>query len=1002
MSQISKKRSPWCSALICLALAIGLARPADAAEPFLEFLHALQDRGYGALAVEYLKQISQRSDLPDEIRQTLDLELATSLQKETTETTHTKEMARAFDEAQQHLAKFLQEHPDHPQAAAAFATYGDIAAGRGKNLLQSALGTKDDERRGALMLEARGEFEKARPRYQESIKMYAALLADQPAASTDEDEEEGPRARGRTRRRRDPKVEQAAANRARQLAVRFKAASLDYQIARTDPAAPERKAALQAAAKEFDDIYQYRRSKRSGMVAHVWQGRALFEMGDFESALEIFDEVLAIVPDTPEEFKEESTEALELYNDVEQARLTILAKQGKTEELVAEAEDWMKKFQAVRRMAGTEGVALELAKAQLAQAEALNGAAKRKALQGVRSALAKLAAVESPYKQEAILLRKHILPDTSDNTEIKDFDEAIALGEAAYASNDWNEAITAYTKAVELQSGSKDREAVLKARLQLARALWAAGKADEALKKAEELARDKNNPDRAAAEIAMRAALRVYQTAEDKASAHEHLLKLSQFIVERWPQSVEADEARMALGKVAMMNDEFDKAIGIFEAVNALSERHPAALHLAGMAHWRVYLKEKAKPEESRNQDQMATHRAKAVEELRASLQAQRAAKGADPALPRELIETQVLLADTEKDAGNLDEASRMLDPLVDFIATQPAEPRDPLLTYALEDAVKTAVKRKNAGDAAAAANALMDRGDDSANVNNALLGYAMLLRDVWKSPSAADATPQVAAPDGAGANGQGPNRAAGGSALSSFDAKAQLQRVLKHLAGRQGLKSDALAYIGETLGELGLSDAARELYQSVLDRIGQAANLSPADFKLRMRARAKLLSLLRAEGKYDEALEQVESLIKDARQPPHEKAFPLELMLEKGYILHDAKRYDQALGQWSALRKAMRNVPKRPAEYYDVVYRAAECLVALAEQEDGKKKEGKEKKKEKYLQAKKLLHAEVVVSPELSGPEMAKKYKELQDKIDKEQPKEKTKAKPKQAKKAS
>ncbi|HEV3022501.1 MAG TPA: hypothetical protein VGX76_08535, partial [Pirellulales bacterium] len=400
--------------------------------------------------------------------------------------------------------------------------------------------------------------------------------------------------------------------------------------------------------------------------------------------------------------------------------------------------------------------------------------------------------------------------------------------------------------------------------------------------------------------------------------------------------------------------------------------------HLAGMAHWQVYLKEKAKPEESRDQDRMAAHRAKAVDEFKASLQAQRKALGSETALPRELIDTQLRLADTEIDAGNLDEASRLLEPLVDFIAVQPPEPRDPMMTYVLLDALITAVKRRSAADAAPAATALIERGDDSAKVNGALIDYASLLHDDWKSPSAAGTTP-----------------AANGSAAAAFDAKAQLLRVLKHLAGRPDQKPAALCYIGETLAEIGMSDQARDLYQAVLGKIGQEANVSPADAKLRMRVRTKLVALLRAEGKHDEALGQVESLIEDAKQPG-KRTFPLEPMLEKGYILQDLKKFDEALRQWTTIRTAMKGMKKQPDEFYDVVYRAAVCLVALAEQEDGKKKEGREKKKEKYLQAEKLLVSMLTVSPNLNGQAMVAKYKELQAQIDKAQPKAKTKDKPK------
>ena len=61
----------WAAVLLLVSV-----RPLSAAEPYAEFLRGLYDRGYGEAALEYIKIISERQDLPADVRATLDLEMA--------------------------------------------------------------------------------------------------------------------------------------------------------------------------------------------------------------------------------------------------------------------------------------------------------------------------------------------------------------------------------------------------------------------------------------------------------------------------------------------------------------------------------------------------------------------------------------------------------------------------------------------------------------------------------------------------------------------------------------------------------------------------------------------------------------------------------------------------------------------------------------------------------------------------------------------------------------
>jgi len=210
-----------------------------------------------------------------------------------------------------------------------------------------------------------------------------------------------------------------------------------------------------------------------------------------------------------------------------------------------------------------------------------------------------------------------------------------------------------------------------------------------------------------------------------------------------------------------------------------------------------------------------------------------------------------------------------------------------------------------------------------------------------------------------------------------ALDPRTELERVLKRLATRREQSVAALSFIGDALAELGLSEPARVQYELVLERIGQDSSVSPSNRSLRTRVRARLLALLRAEGKYQEALEQVDRLI-------HDNPKALEPRLERGYILQgwaqrEPEHFAAAISQWTELRLALSRMRNRPPEYFDVVYRAADCLVAQGKHENDK---------EKTHQAEQLLKSTLAVSPDLSGAEMVAKYQELLKKIGEPSPK--------------
>ncbi|MGW8257205.1 MAG: hypothetical protein ACWGMZ_06960 [Thermoguttaceae bacterium] len=83
----------------------------------IAFLHALREQGYGDLAVDYLNQLKESGDWPEPLRTTWDLEMCRCLRVAARDAYNARESQSLLLEAEQHLNKFIREHPDHADHA---------------------------------------------------------------------------------------------------------------------------------------------------------------------------------------------------------------------------------------------------------------------------------------------------------------------------------------------------------------------------------------------------------------------------------------------------------------------------------------------------------------------------------------------------------------------------------------------------------------------------------------------------------------------------------------------------------------------------------------------------------------------------------------------------------------------------------------------------------------------------------------------------------------------
>jgi outer membrane protein assembly factor BamD (BamD/ComL family) len=928
--------------LVSLSLVVGFALESAsrlaAVEPYREFLAALEDRGYGEAAVDYVKFAANRPDLPDEIRAILDLEMARALRVSAQETTNVDEQGQRLADAQGYLEKFLREHPDTPDAAAGYTEYGDVAYDRGKETLARALIYRPGEQQEAHLAIARQHFVEARPRFVKAVGLYRTQIAALPVEVAPEVEPPAEPAKktattkAAASKHEPPPLSPQAQTRLRLegewLDARFKLASVDYSLARTytNTKAPERKQALENAAREFDGVYQQYRTVRIGIYAHVWHGKTLDELGDLQSALDVYDEVLA---NAPEKGDKRDSETDELFAEVEQYRLEILARQGNLDDVIAEADDWIKANRG-RHTAGASGVALQLAKAQLIKAEKLEGNEKRKLTVPALASLAELGKLRGGHQREAILLRRQYAGETGQ--EIKTIDEALAVAEAALESGGWDEATLGYHRALELAKAAGNADVVETAEYKLARVLLLSGKPAEAFDAADKLSHANTAGKMAplAASLAVTAAWDQFVAKQEPAAA-ERVRKAADDLIRRWPERGEADDARLALGKLSLLQGNFETAAKAFEGVNISSDRYPSALYLAAQASWRMLLeaRKKAGPEHAAD---FIPQRTKIVAELARSIEMQRRELASSAALPPALLDALLLLGEVQLDAAQPREAIGALEPVVKSIKARPTQSADLFTLRALFSAMRAYGDVKDYKHAGEAAELLLAAGGDNPQVNGILLAFVQVLkqRDVNLGPQ-----------------------------------RDLVVTILEQLAKRQQHSLAGFVFIGDSLADMGLKDEARQQYQLILEKLEKDPALAKVNAKAVTRVRAQLVGLLQADGDFEAALKQVDRLMADNPRS-------LEPQMTRGRILQswaesEPSHYDEAVSQWTRLRTILAGMKRKPPEYYETVYNAAFCLASQPDAD-----------KTRLTQAEQLLKSTLILSPELSGPEMVAKYNAL------------------------
>lgn len=590
------------STAICLAVGNAVAD-----EPHVEFVQGLRDRGYYDFALLYLDQLESRNDIPQEVKEVITFERAITLLANSRLLKNPDAQAKQLDAALANLEQFTKASPNHPRSAQANTEQARILLGKARVLIWKANSPANEDSKDqlqqdarALVVQARNVFQAAFDRYQAAWKKFPTFIPD------------------------DEKQKRREREEAERMLMRTKLdlANCTYEEAQTyNRESKEYKDVLNKASLEYDAIHTEYRSQVAGLFAHLMMGKCFEEQDDLRKALGIYDELLRHPGQSPV-LKDLQAQALHF-------RLICLNHEQRKDYLLAisEAEEWLKEAKSKARTQTGLGIRWELARSQelLSQKREVSETDKNRILRQALTNARDINRFPGKYQDVSYsMIQRLLVALNREPGDPQDFDTAFGTAnkmleeigglrtkiETAEAKgqkeevkklNDELDALLAEAErmwklALQLVTDETELTQVNLARYRLAFVLYLRKKSYDAAVVGEFLAThfQKETPTLAldAAYIALAGYTQAYNQAEK--SRKEVNLQLmtgvAKTIIEGWPKTARANDARMMMGQVLRQADKPVEAAKWYSEVPESSERYGDAQLEAGQSYWNAYL----------------------------------------------------------------------------------------------------------------------------------------------------------------------------------------------------------------------------------------------------------------------------------------------------------------------------------------------------------------------------------------------------------------------------
>ena len=974
------------SVVIALTVAAFAVPAAEAEEPYVEFLQGLRDRSYYNYALLYLDTLQEDASVPQEIREVIPYEKASTLllMARSGAITNPEVQSRQLDQALGFLDEFIKNSPNHPRAGEANTERAGILLGKGRVEVWQSRSPSNKENRGEFQKKARGFVVQARGIYQKAHDQHKASWEAFPKFI-------------------DKTEEPKQFNDRRQAEVRYIVAQLDlahclYEEAQTfDKGSDEYKAKLRDAASAYEEIHSKYRSQIGGLYARTWQGKCYEEQDDIQRALGIYKELLG--------HPGGSETLVRLQDQVRHFRLICLNHdQRKDYQLVIdEANEWLTNAKGRKKYSQQSlGIRWEqvLAQETLGEDRNLSEQDRKRLLTSALTTVRVIKRFPGQYKDLATFKERDLnvkLKGAGANDEPEDFDTAFSLGQ---------ELATKKTKplldGVRAAQKTKDKDKIQKARTDLNQHL---GRARELLELALRLSDEdtpisdlnlaryylsymnllsRNNYEAAilgeflannygdqnpvqaqdGSYMAMAAYVQAFNDNEkarrraDQEIDVAQMEKIATFLVKKWPASDRAMDARLQLGTVYGQLKRHEQSADWYSQVPETASQFTNAQIRAGQAYWAAYIDGASKEADQPPQAELDGWMASAEKFLKNGIdRSEKETPAATPASD-DLIAAKLSLVQILVSAGKYDECVKILT----------AQPHPIIEAIAVPDE-KTRPKTGGVK-----------------SVEFASLAYQLLLRcyvgtqDLPKAQATMKSLEKIGGGGGEALTemyrqiGQQLQdeleRLKNQNQMDQFNTvRKSFETFLGELSKRKDQTIGSLTWIGETYYGLAQSseeevatagnfyDQAAKAYQTILDRAKEDPKfIDPARLT---GVRLRLVNCQREKGSFEQALELVKKIIA-------ENPLSLDAQVEANFIFQDwgasgqgdswkkyqdAIRGDEAAGLWgwgdtaSRLERllSMGGTDARDRyedRYYESRYNLTRCTLELGLAQTGAKKE--------------------------------------------------------------
>lgn len=1003
-----------------LAVALGTAWalsgvPAQAKEPVIRFMEGLQRREMYDAAVLYLESLRTNPNLDPDFKALLPYLEGSNLLESAKRIRDVPVRFKQLDRAREKFREFLKNSPKHPKAGLANSSLGNVLVERANAKVFEAEQAKNKDRRPALLKEARSLFEEAETVFEKAVKQFEAKLEEYPKFI-------------------DPKkeadlYEERQGVRSDYLLVRLFAAQVVYAHSKAyDEGSEDRKKLLKKAAEMFGKIAERFRTRMAGLTALVKEGRCYQELGDTKQALARYDQIL-VSPATDPNLRKLQAEVLGYA-------MECLKAEDKVEEAVKRGEEWVKGLRGIEeRQLENLGIKLKLGELYHGVLGTLKDNEKPRVMRAARRHVADVARLRSPLQDDAQKLLAKLGGPEYEGAET--FDKVYQLAKQSLDMSQLHareaaetkppkqkqelekkavearqEAFNNFKKALFLNDEQGNRPPVEKlnqVRYFLAYLHYLRGEFYHSAVIGEHLAAHypESSVGRPSSKIALAAYLKAYNDTGENDFEADKMEDVAQLIIKQWPKEKEADDARMTMVDILIRSGRLERLTEVLAGISEQSPVRASAELKAGKALWSEYLQQSIKPIEGRPPKEKLEAMAEQSEKLLSAGLA-KAKEQSQGAISDSMLTGQLSLAQMYTSSGQYGKAVALLDNPKDGILTlikknHPAAQSGNFKTVAYKVALQAYVGTRENEKAEEAMTALEDiyRGKGAE-------AEASLTRIFLKLGQEIQTDIEVLIK-------QGKTKEAN-EALQAFETflvkikdreKGNTWKTLTWAADtfyglgeaakkENRLRSDSERYFGH----------AASTYKRLLDNVTKNPAYIP-DEKARAlhvpRFRIKLALCSREVGKYEQALDQFRTILKEKattinaqveaartyQQWGREKKDPKILYKAMAGSDPDKKTRKDLIWGWAqmarVLQKYVEKYPQFESTFHEARYNLAECYYERARLGDAKEK------KEDLERAERAIAVTYQLYPEMGGEDLKLQYDLLLKRIQRENNKQAT-----------